>query len=422
MTPKQIESLGPQLADFLDEFADCFGRSEPRDNLAHYIRGQLSDLSRKSAEPIALAAGIAPRTLQVFLATSPWDESRLRDRLQAIVTRDHADARAIAIIDETGHAKKGDKTPGVKRQYCGATGKIDNCIVTVHLCYASHALDFSTLIDSDLFLPEEDWKDPGRRAEAHIPDDVVYRPKWQIALEQLRRAKANQVPMRWVTADEYYGSKPEFVTGVAALNYGLVVEIPRNFYGWLLPPMTMRGARPSRVDNLARYSAVLSRQRWTTFRIKDTDKGPVVWEAKSAPFAFRCGKRIARNYVLVIARNRLDPNEVKYFLARPPAAAPHAALSEFLHVGFSRSRVERCFEDDKTELGFSHFEGRSYRGLLRHCYLTQLSHLFLVRQTQRLRGEKSRGDALPSTPSGQHLGRRSRPAAANPARRAPTRV
>ena len=100
-----------------------------------------------------MEAGIAPRSLQEFLGIHRWDEEAVRYRVQKLVNRDHADENAIAVVDETGFAKKGDKTPGVQRQYCGATGKIDNCVVTVHLGYI--AGEFHALIDSDLFLPEE---------------------------------------------------------------------------------------------------------------------------------------------------------------------------------------------------------------------------------------------------------------------------
>ena len=95
MTPKEIESLGPELADFLGEFSECFGRSEPRNKLAIYIRGQLSDLDRKSAEPIALEAGISPRSLQEFLGSDQWDDQAVRKRMAqiVIVARDHADPR-----------------------------------------------------------------------------------------------------------------------------------------------------------------------------------------------------------------------------------------------------------------------------------------------------------------------------------------
>ena len=114
MTVDQVLALGPALAAFLDEFADCFGRSEPRDHLRHSVRGQLSHLQRKSVEPIALFNDIAPRTLQEFLHTDVWDHPRARDRVQQLVARDHEDPKAIAILDDSGHPKSGTMTPGVQ--------------------------------------------------------------------------------------------------------------------------------------------------------------------------------------------------------------------------------------------------------------------------------------------------------------------
>ena len=115
MTPAQILSLGPQLADFLVEFDDCFGRSEPRGHLASYVRGQLSDLPRKSVQPIADFSDTPRRTLQEFLDWSPWDHILLRGRVQQIVARDHADPQAIGIIDDSGHPKSGKMTINFER-------------------------------------------------------------------------------------------------------------------------------------------------------------------------------------------------------------------------------------------------------------------------------------------------------------------
>ena len=105
MDAKEIRATDSKLMKFLAAFDDCFGRSEPREHLRTYVSGQLSDLPRKSVEPMALSADIPPRTLQRFLESIEWDEVRLRDKLQHIVTRDHADGEAIGIIDETGHPK-----------------------------------------------------------------------------------------------------------------------------------------------------------------------------------------------------------------------------------------------------------------------------------------------------------------------------
>ncbi|KKK47256.1 hypothetical protein LCGC14_3157050, partial [marine sediment metagenome] len=106
MDVKRIKSMGRELKTFLAEFDDCFARSESRERLRNYIGGQVSDLPRKSIEPIALAAGIPPRTLQCFLATAQWDEHRIRDRIQWIVARDHTHRQAVGTVDDTGNPKK----------------------------------------------------------------------------------------------------------------------------------------------------------------------------------------------------------------------------------------------------------------------------------------------------------------------------
>src|SRR5437899_5109457 len=141
-----IRGLGPALERYLANFDNCFARSDTRTHLPVYVRGQLSDLPRKSVEPMALEAGVPPRTLQQFLSLLEWDEGHMTTRLQELVVQDHASPQAVGIMDETGCSKKGDKTPGVQRQYCGATGKIENCVVTVHLGYAVD--DFHCLLAS----------------------------------------------------------------------------------------------------------------------------------------------------------------------------------------------------------------------------------------------------------------------------------
>ena len=114
MDTDEIEALGPALDACLAEFDGCFGRVEPRAHLRTYVEGQLSGLPRKSVGPIALAAGVPPRTLQLFLSDAKWQHGMMRDQLQHLVARDHADPLAVGLIDETSHPKKGDQTPGVK--------------------------------------------------------------------------------------------------------------------------------------------------------------------------------------------------------------------------------------------------------------------------------------------------------------------
>jgi SRSO17 transposase len=401
MTVQQIRALGPGLSRYLDEFSGCFVHPDTREHLKQYVRGQLSNLPRKSVEPIAHMAQVPPRTLQEFLSLSEWDHDRLRDTVQLIVARDCAQRQSIIIVDESGHPKKGNKTACVHRDYCGASGKIDNCVMSVHLCYAGFDGKFRTMIDSDLYLPKEGWNDPDRRREADIPDSVLYRPKYVIAQEQLQRAIDNALPIGWVTADEWYGEKPAFIEGLESMHLRFVLEIPRNLMGWLYEPEDARASR-GEVQNLVRWSGPMLRQPWIELHIKDTGMGAMVWEVRAAPFWMKRDDRVIGPYWLIAARDVLDRDTLKYFLSN---AAPGTPLEAIVHVGFSRWPIERTLEDEKSELGLSHFEVRKYPAVLRHLRLTQVSHLFLARQTQRLAEKKSGGDDLPGSRRGQHTDR-----------------
>jgi SRSO17 transposase len=401
MTVDQILALEPALAKFLGEFADCFGRSEPREHLRHYVRGQLSNLQRKSVEPIALFNNIAPRTLQEYLNSDVWDHSRARDRVQQIVARDHEDPKAIGIIDDSGHPKSGKKTPGVQWQYCGRLGKTANCMVTVQLAFSSYDTRFRTMLDTELFLPESWDNDRERCRAAGIPDDVVYRPKHHIALEQLDRAEANGVHLEWTTADIWYSEKPDFLAGLEQRDHRYVVEIPRNLRGWLYNPGDETRHRARGVEELCHSARPMTRQDWTPFHIKDTEKGPMIWKAKSAPFWLRRGDQVLSDYHLIWAYDPLHPDQEKWFLVWDPL---EDKLETWLHVAFARWPVERTLEDKKSELGYSHFEVRKYQAVMRHLYITMVSHLFLARQTERLRGEKPRDHAEPGPRSRQRFG------------------
>ena len=412
MDAAEIRRLKPKLLKYLRDYRDCFGRSDTRKHLQTYVEGQLSKLDRKSVEPIALAAGVAPRTLQQFLNSLEWDQEQLIDSVQWRVARQHSSDRSIGLIDETSCPKKGDKTPGVQRQWCGATGKSDNCVTTVHLGYAVD--DFHCLLSSELFLPESWAKDRARCRAAQIPDEMEYRPKWQIALELLDRALANGVSFRYLTFDEGYGGKPEFLRQLTARGQTYVAEVPRTFTGWLRAPYVTdqpyrrhRRGRGRAVPRLSAGSApaqsvehhllqtpTLRDQAWKRWRIKDTHKGPMIWETKQVQLVPKDEDGLpAAPLHLIIARNVRDEQEVKFFVGNAP---PETVLAELLHVAFSRWRIERCFEDQKTELGFDHFEGRSYLGLKRHQAITAVTHLFLAEVQRQLRGEKPGVDGLPS--------------------------
>ena len=339
------------------------------------------------------------------LAQLRWSEDKLRDRLQHVVATEHQGPHTLGIIDETSDPKKGDKTPGVQKQWCGRLGKTENCLVTVHVGFACG--DFHCLLDGELFLPESWDADRQRCREAGIPDDMHYRPKWQIALELRDRAVGRGISFDWFTVDEGYGSKPEFLRALTARNQRYVAEVPRSLTGWLKRPRVVtrpyhkngRGPgrkvprlasdtpRARRVDALMNDARVRD-QPWRRFRVKDGEKGPMVWECQHVMLTVKDDDGLPGETLhLLIARNVLNPREVKFFVSNAP---PETGVGTLLLVAFSRWRVERCFEDQKSEIGLDQYEGRRYLGLKRHLIISCVSYLFLARMRQEW-GKKAAG-------------------------------
>ena len=413
MDASTILRIKPELTRFLNQFSGYFGRVTTRRYLNLYVEGQLSNLPRKSIEPMADAFGEPPRNLQEFLGLFRWDEQGLRDALQQYVARRQGHPQSVGVIDETSFVKKGNQTACVQRQYCGAVGKKENCVVSVHLGYATP--EFYSLIDGEMFLPEQTWdQDRDRCRAAGIPDDVVYRPKWQMALEQYRRAVANGVRFAWWTFDEGYGGKGPFLRELEGLGQNYVAEVPASFPVWTRRPAVLyrasardrkhrRWRRYPRlkvknnpkveVRNVLAYSPRMREIAWQNYYVKEGSKGPMVWQAKRLK-VYRADEQglPTRPYHLLVARNALDHAEVKYFLSNAPEPT---SVETLLQVAFTRWIIERAFEDSKTELGMDHFEVRKFLSIQRHLILSSVSHVFLSEFCLRHRGGKSGTDGLP---------------------------
>lgn len=395
MTPQQITGLGPALTEFLRRLYGCFSECRLLDHFAVYCRGLLSDLERKSVEPMALAAGSTVRALQLFLTHHVWDHQRLRDLLQQRIARQHApppgqprspeDPGVIGLIDETSVVKKGTQTPGVQRQYCGTVGKVENGLVSVHLGYC-HG-DFKALLDSDLFLPKSWSEDRERCRAADIPEDLVYRPKTDIAVAQVRHALGNGLKFDWITFDEGYGKDPSFLLDLDALGQSWIGEVPKSFRCWPTRPQyhSQRKEFASKeVQNIVRWSPVFIYQEWQSFTIARETVEPVVWDIKAAQVHLaQGGYPTDRTYWLIVAWNRVT-NEHKYFLSNAP---PHTALDLLLRVAFRRAKIEHLFRLAKGKVGLGHFEGRSYLGLMRHMILCQTVLLFVAEQAGQLNAQ-----------------------------------
>ena len=231
----------------------------------------------------------------------------------------------------------------------------------------------------------------------------MFRTKPQIALELIDRALGNGVRVAAWTFDELYGRDGQFLDGLEQRQQTFVGEIPRDFHGWVRKPTILRSGPKKRqkrgrgkayprlarrppaceVRNLLKYSPVFRAQSWQRYRIKDTDKGPEVWEVKWAVFWRKGGEGLpGRRHCLLVARNVLT-GEVKYFVANRVPGERGITLRWLLQVAFGRWSVERCFRVAKDELGMDHYQVRGWRCLHRHFYLTQASYLFCARIRQQ---------------------------------------
>lgn len=396
MDVEQMEAVQPAFERLLGRFRGFFRRKPTFGHFRTYMVGLLSDLKRKNAEAIALAANTAVRSLQEFLSQFRWDDERLNAALQRMVADEHGDDAVVGVIDESAHAKRGDKTPGVARQYCGESGKIDNCVVGVHLLCsnadAEHPCD--VMLDSDLYLPKSWDANAKARAEAGIPDHLFHRPKWLIAAEQVERAIGNGVRFSWLTFDEAYGNVPQFWFTLDALGQRGIGEVPRTFHCWTRRPQyhsTQTPFRPSKAEDLVRRSRAFTQQEAQTLTIKNTTRGDCQWRIKQARVylpdtSVTPSAPTDRAYWLIWAVN-LKTGEQKYFISN---AAANVDLAEMMRAAFTRWRVEKWFERAKQYVGFGDFEVRTYVALMRHWLCCRVAMYFLVTQTSEL--QKKRAD------------------------------
>lgn len=241
----------------------------------------------------------------------------------------------------------------------------------------------------------------------------MFRTKPQIALGLIGRALANGVRVKAWTFDEGYGRDTVFLDELEQCGQVFVGEVPTDFHGWVkrprvlrsgrssrrgrqrkYPRLAARGRRTSEVQNLARYSPAFHKKKWQRYRIKDTERGPEVWEVKWSVFWRKGPDGLpGRRHCLIVARNVLT-KEVKYFVANRVPGERGITLRWLLRVAFARWSVESCFRQAKEELGLDHYEVRGWRCLHRHFYLVQLSQLFCARIRQKFDAAAQRTDPL----------------------------
>lgn len=392
---EDIDASAEELMAFHNLFQDCFSRREQRQWSLFYLCGQLSNLERKTIEPMVLALhGANPNTVravQRFITDSPWDRTRWQEHYQAVIAADLGETDAVVIVDGSGFPKQGADSVGVAPQYCGHLGKVANCQEGVFLVYVSSR--GYAFLDERLYLPAG-WFTKAYRARwkaCRIPADLRFQTEPQLAQAMIADlVQRAAIPFQWVTADASYGKNLDFLEEIERVGKWAFIEVPADTRVWLrTPPIEPPGRnllgaprvhpraaptapRPQEVRDLLAHGPKL---KWVGQMIKEGSKGPLV-----AEFAFLRvtpvrdtlpGPRIW----LIIQRALRPKPEIKFYFSNAPTTCP---VSEFIRVSGLRWPVETILEEGKGQVGLDHNETRTWLGWHHHLSHAFLAQLFLI--------------------------------------------
>ena len=379
---EELDRADELFAAFHARFAPFFSRAEVRERSRRYLRALLGPVERKNGWQLAEAMGEAdPNGAQRLLCEAVWDEDAVRDELERFAAEHFGDPYdGVFVLDESGFPKKGTKSVGVKRQYCGALGKRENCQVGVFLTYTSPL--GHVFLDRRLYLPEEWADDPVRREEAGVPDDIAFRTKPELGRAMLAHAFEVGVAGGWVTGDEVYGSDGTLRRQLEGRKQAYVLAVRANEAVWWWDEG--RPPRQVRVDELI---GSLSEDAWQRLSAGDGAKGPRWYDWAWIELPRRPHPEWA--CWLLVRRSIEEPTELAYYLAFAPVAT---TLQTLVRVAGARWSVEQCLEEAKGEVGLDQYEVRTWRSWHRHITLVLLAHAFLawLRQASRERGGKGR--------------------------------
>jgi SRSO17 transposase len=358
------------LGDVHHRIAARFARSEQRARVRTYLEGLLSPVERKNGWQLAEHAGeTRPYGMQRLLAGAKWDADAVRDDLRGYVLEHLGDARAILVIDETGFLKQGTKSAGVKRQYSGTAGRIENCQIGVFLTYASPR--GHVLLDRELYLPAEWANDAARRTEAGVPEAVAFATKPELARRLLERARAAGVRAAWVTGDSIYGGDRRLRVWLEQQEQPFVLGVTSREPLWAV--LGGQWGQP-RADAIA---ATIPAPDWQRLSAGDGAKGPrrSDWARVRLARLQVTAEDLRWDHWLLVRRSLSDPSERAYYVVFAPAGTP---LQTLVRVAGQRWRIEQRFELAKGEVGLDHYEVRRWDGWYRHMTLAMFALAYLA--------------------------------------------
>lgn len=402
---RSSSSSEARFARYVEDLIQVIGHADRAEPLRAYCTGMLLPLERKSVEPMAAATAPAQvsakhQSLLHFVGKAPWSDEAVMAKVRDLVlpALERSGPIRAWIIDDTGFPKKGKHSVGVGRQYCGQLGKQDNCQVAVTLSIANDAA--SLPIAHRLYLPEAWANDRARRKKAGVPEEIVFKTKPEIALDQVKAAHAADVPQGVVLADAGYGTDTRFRTGVTALGLGYVMGVQGTISVWRpgeapLGPKCWsgRGKPPSRLRRDDKHRPIsakdlafsLPARAWKTITWREGTNSPLSsrFAALRVRPAHRDHKLLSPHPVewLVIEWPKGEEGPTKYWLSTLPDTMALRALVDLAKL---RWRIERDYQDLKQEIGLGHYEGRGWRGFHHHATLSIAAYGFLISERETI--------------------------------------
>jgi SRSO17 transposase len=383
--PGLLRGLLGRLETFLEPFVRSLCCAEQRTNAQHYLSGLLSDLESKDAESIAYLHDRERQGLQKFIGQAPWDHRPLIKELARQVGQRLGQTDGVLVFDPSAFVKQGKKSVGVKRQWCGRLGKVENCQVGVYLGYVSHR--GHALVDFRLFLPEEWARDRQRRKEAGVPKDVRFATRHELALAMLDE-QGPLLPHRWVAGDDEMGRSAWFRQQLRRRGERYLLAVPSNtLVRDLVPPdpaYSGHGRRPKvPFVRAGEWRAALAEEDWQTVEVRDGEKGPLLTQVAWTLVQAKCEGKVSdvAESLLVFREQQSDGSwKHDYLLSNEIAPNPPVEMS---WVYKAEHRIEECIKAAKSEAGLADYQVRTWEGWHHHQCLSLLATWFLCEEARR---------------------------------------
>jgi len=412
---RRSEAIESRFTAYVEGLTSVIGHADRAKPLRDYCTGLMMPCERKSVEP--MAAITAPertaaqhQSLLHFVGEGKWSDEKVLAKVRELVLPQierHGSIEAW-IIDDTGFPKKGQHSVGVTRQYCGQLGKQDNCQVAVSLSLANHHA--SLPVAYRLYLPEDWARDSGRRRKTGVPEEVSFKTKPEIALEQIAAACAAGLPRGVVLMDAGYGNNSELRADITALGLAYVAGILSTTTVWApgtgplpakkwsgvgRPPTLLRRDGKHQPISVKELALGLPKRAW---RVVKWREGSAEWlSSRFARVRVRAARRdfkLTESWPeewLLIEWPEGEPEPTKYWLSSLPK---DITFRQLVDIAKLRWRIERDYQELKQEVGLGHFEGRGWRGFHHHATLCVAAYGFLVSERETIPPSRPRAAAL----------------------------